>query len=246
MKHIPTLKPIKGKQADILRIYPPISSRPRKSIFAKSKYFKKIQLLNLNNQLYAQASNSNNYSYVQVFKGNIKEIIKIKNVFSNLSSNKTIEIYVITNNKELKGKLKFNMTTKDPSRKQMIVPMSTNNSEAIILQANEHILNINRFLKGIKSDVSANFICSDNKGVIINTNKATASSDLSIVEKYIKKLNNINLNNIMSPQLFQSKSYLKILEVLYFLENMNLPITSDIIETVIKDTYIFNDIVLVS
>ena len=65
--------------------------------------------------------------------------------------------------------------------------MSTNNSNAIITQANEHILNINRLLKGVKSDVSVDFICSDNKGVI-----ATTSSDLSIVEKYVKELNNIN------------------------------------------------------
>jgi len=39
----------------------------------------------------------------------------------------------------------------------------------------------------VKSDVSVDFICSDNKGVI-----AATPSDLSIVEKYIKELNNIN------------------------------------------------------
>ena len=65
--------------------------------------------------------------------------------------------------------------------------MSTNNSKAIITQANEHILNINRLLKGVKSDVSVDFICSDNKGVI-----AATPLDLSIVEKYMKELNNIN------------------------------------------------------
>ena len=32
----------------------------------------------------------------------------------------------------------------------------------------------------------------------------------------------------------------------YFLENTNLPITADIIEEVIKNTHIFNNIVLVS
>ena len=59
--------------------------------------------------------------------------------------------------------------------------MSTNNSKAIITQANEHILNINRLLKGVKSDVSVDLIFSDNKGVI-----AATPSDLSIVEKYVK------------------------------------------------------------
>ena len=123
--------------------------------------------------------------------------------------------------------------------------MSTNNSEEVILKVNEHILNINRLLKGEKSNVSADYICSDNKKDFITTNKIVASLDLNIVEKYIKDLNNINTSDIMSPQLPQLKFYLKILKVLYFLENTNLLITFNIIEMVIKDSYIFNNIILV-
>ena len=51
----------------------------------------------------------------------------------------------------------------------------------------------------MKSNVSADYIYSDNKEVIITTNKIAASSNLNIVEKYIKDLNNINVSNIMSP-----------------------------------------------
>ena len=75
--------------------------------------------------------------------------------------------------------------------------MSANNSEAIVLQVNVHISNINRLLKGVKSKVSADFIYSNNKG-IITTNKAIASLDLSIVERYVKELININSNDVMS------------------------------------------------
>jgi len=74
-----------------------------------------------------------------------------------------------------------------------------NNAEAIILQANEHISNINRLLKGVKSDVLANFIYSNNKEVVITTNKTVVTSNLNMVEKYLKKLNNVDLDNIMSP-----------------------------------------------
>jgi len=98
----------------------------------------------------------------------------------------------------------------------------------------------------VKSEVSVDFIHFNNKGVIITTNKAVASSNLNVVERYIKELNNIDLNNVMSLQLPQSKLYLKILEILYFLENTNLSITSNLIKKVIKNTYIFNIIVLVS
>ena len=44
----------------------------------------------------------------------------------------------------------------------------------------------------------------------------------------------------------QSKSYLKILGISYFVKNTNLPIILNIIESVIKSTYILNDIVLTS
>ena len=50
----------------------------------------------------------------------------------------------------------------------------------------------------------------------------------------------------MSLQLPQLKSYLKILRVPYFLKNTDLPIISDMIKTVIKESHIFNNIILAS
>ena len=137
------------------------------------------------------------------------------------------------------------MTIKGFSRKQIIISISIINSEAIVLQANTHISNINRLFKSVKSEVSTNFIYSNNKGIIITT-KVVMFSDLNIVERYVKELENINLNNVISLCLLQFKLYLKILEVLYFLENTNLHITSNIIEEIIKDIHIFNNIVLAS
>ena len=109
-----------------------------------------------------------------------------------------------------------------------------------------HITNINRLLKGIKSKILADYICSDNKEIVIMTNKVTISSNLNIVEKYMKELNDVNLNDIISPKLSQSKFYLKILDISYFIDNTNLSIIFDIIKRVIKITYIFNNIVLAS
>ena len=100
-------------------------------------------------------------------------------------------------------------------------------------------------LKDIKSEVSADCICS-NKGIIITTNKVTVYFNLNIMKKYIKKLNNIDSNDIMSPRLSQSKSYLKFLGILYFMEDTDLLIIPDIIERVIQSTHIFNNLVLTS
>ena len=62
----------------------------------------------------------------------------------------------------------------------------------------------------------------------------------------MKKLNNVDANNVMSPRLPQLNSYSKILGILYFVDNTNLSITLDIIKTVVKSTHIFKNIVLVS
>ena len=75
------------------------------------------------------------------------------------------------------------------------------------------------------------------------TKKVAISSNLNVVEKYMKELNNVDASNIMSSRLSQSKSYLKILGILYFIEDTNL---SDIIKRIIKIFYIFDDIILAS
>jgi len=45
----------------------------------------------------------------------------------------------------------------------------------------------------------------------------------------MKELNNVNLNEVISSRLPQFKSYLKILGILYFIENTNLFITVDML-----------------
>jgi len=79
--------------------------------------------------------------------------------------------------------------------------MSTNNTERIIAQASKHVRNINKSLKNIKFEIAVNYIQLDSKNIIVTTNKVAVSSDLNTVEKYIKDLNNIDSDNIISPRL---------------------------------------------
>ena len=207
--NIAIFKPMKEKQADMSRIPLSIPSRLSKTVLAKSKYFNKNLLSNF-------SFKNSDYLYAQVSKSNIENIIRIKDAFSNLSSNKINKIHKVMNNSTQKDKLKINITTKGPSRKQIIVSIGTNNSERIIAQADNYISNISRLLKSIKYKVSMNYIWFDNKRVFITTNKVAISSDFKIMKNYIKNLNNVDLNNVMNPILSQSKSYLKILDISYF------------------------------
>jgi len=120
----------KEKQANILKVPPLISPRPSESILVKFQFFK--------NSTLDLAHKSNSQLSVQVSKNNIKDIVKIKEIFPKLSF------------------------------------------------------------------------------------------------------------DVISSRLAQFKSYFKILDILYFVKDTNLPITPNTIESVIKSTYIFNNIVLVS
>jgi len=93
--------------------------------------------------------------------------------------------------------------------------------------------------------VTADFIRSDGIGIIITTNQIASASNMNIMENYIKKSTNVNTNEISSPQLPQSKLYLKILGI-PFLTNNGTPIARNQIEEVIKRIHLFNNIMLVS
>lgn len=91
------------------------------------------------------------------------------------------------------------MTTKDSSRRQIIVSMSDDNKLKFMLLSNSHIANLNRVLKNIKLDIIANFVRLDQYGIIITINKVTLVSDLYAIENYIKNTDNMNLDDILPP-----------------------------------------------
>ena len=174
---------------------------------------------------------------------NINDIVKIKENFPNLFTKKVKEIYKVLNNSN-KDKLKLNMAAKSPSRKHIILPMSLQNTHMIMVKFNKHITNINRLLKYIKSDVLADFIYANNKGMVITTHKVATKLDFKVIENYIKNINKVDMNDIINHRLLQSKSYFKILDILYFVEDNNLSITLNVIKRVLQYTYIFNNVIL--
>ena len=69
---------------------------------------------------------------------------------------------------------------------------------------------------------------------------------MSIIKDVLKNYENINPDPIESLYLSCSKSYLKILGLLYYSENTNETITPDLVLGALKDLYIFNNIELTS
>ena len=124
--------------------------------------------------------------------------------------------------------------------------MGKDNINKFMVSSSNHIVNINRALRNIKLDVMADYIWPEPIGIIIATNKIVLPSDLQVIENFVKNVENINLKNIEASRLPQSKSYLEIIDIPYYLENTNIPITSDFVELVIKANHIFNNLLLIS
>jgi len=97
----------------------------------------------------------------------------------------------------------------------------------------DHIVDFNRALRNIKSDILANFICNDHRGLIITTNKVASQLDLSIIENYIKNIDVIETKDIMAFYLPQFKSYLRIIGISYIKEGTNSSINLSDVEKII-------------
>ena len=145
-----------------------------------------------------------------------------------------------------KSKPHIKMTTKDPSHKQIIIFMDKENADKFMISASNYVANINRAFKSIKSDIMADYIQKKSIGVTIVINKIASSSDIQIIENFVKNVENINSEDIELPKLLQSKSYLKIIDIPYLIENSSTPILSNFVEMIIKSNHVFNNLLLVS
>jgi len=230
-----------AKPTFVLPIPPPISAKLSKEVKEISKYFKKIENPT-SKKSYVQASsnsvNNNNTSSVTM------NTLKIKEMFPKLSNKKINTIQKVINGNNAKPKPRINMTTKGPLCKQIIILMPNELGKRFTKDLASHIININYILKNIKSNICADYISSDNKGVNIITNNIASNSNLLEIEKYIKQSLDNNSNTIASPRLPQSKSYLKIVGILYYVDKSNTHITTKDIEHILKNTHIFNESVL--
>jgi len=176
-------------------------------------------------------------SYAQAISA-AASILKIKEVFLALPNKKILKIHDAAFPKPDNKGHRIQHTTKGPSRKQAIVPTSNKIKDIIMEEANTHIFQINMLLKNIKSMTRAEFIHPCPGGVSINTNSVLSTSDLNTIERYLKSMNGASNDEVLTPQLPQSKSYLKITGIPYIQPNGN-KLTSDDITTTMKHLELF-------
>jgi len=221
-----------------------IPAKSPKEINEISKFFKKNPSSNINKKSCAQAfSNGSNSGSNSNGTNMARETLKIKKAFSSLQNKKIKQIQKIISG-ITNPKPHINMTTKRPLHKQVIIPISLDNANNFVKESSVHVANINRALKNIKLDVMADFIQVENNGIVIAINKVANPLDLQTIENYVKSAHSIEEDQIESLRLSQSKSYLKLIGIPYHSKKTNSCITSDEVDNILKNTHIFNDVVL--
>ena len=225
---------------------PPLPAKTKKKINVISKYFHpKKPSVNNNNKF---SNNQVGKSYMQASKSltSTSDILKIKETFPALNVKKIDQVNNIIHGQS-KPKPRIKMTTKGPSRKHIIIPMSNDNISSFMKNSSLNIANINRELRNAKTDVLVNYVHSDNMGITIITNKVAQQLDLFIIDHYVKNSNDINALQVKDSRLSKSKSYLKIIGIPFYPHsNSQEKLTSSDVKTILKQNHIFDNISLTS
>lgn len=124
--------------------------------------------------------------------------------------------------------------------------MGKDNISKFMASFSSYIANINKAFRKIKLDIMVDYVWPELIGVTIITNKVASLSNLQVIENFVRNIKNVNSEAIEISRLSQLKFYLKIIGIFYFLENTNILITSNFVDSVIKYNYIFNNLLLIS
>jgi len=242
-KELPKSVPVTINKAPPL---PPLLAKSKKEINIISKYFQPKKFMVVNNIQGYNVNSGKSYAQASKTSVNTSEVLKIKEMFPSLNAQKIDQVNNIINGQS-KPKPHIKMTTKRLSRKQIIIPMSSDNVTSFMKSSSLHVANINRLLCNTKSDVLVNYICSDNTDITVITNKVAQQSNMSIIDQFVKNSNNINSLQVEKLCLPKSKSYLKIIGIPYYPHaNPQEKLTLNDIETILKQNHIFDNISLAS
>ena len=242
-KDIPKSVPV-----TINKVPPPLPhpAKSKKEINTISKYFNPKKSTVDNSAHGTNVSSSKSYAQASKTSASTSEVLKIKEMFPSLNAQKIDQVNNIINS-STNPKLHIRMSTKGPSRKQVIIPMYGDNVISFMKNLSLHVANLNRTLRNSKSEVLVDYIQFKNSDITVITNKVALQSDLSIIDNYVKSSNNINSLQVEEACLPKSKSYLKIIIIPFFPHaNSQEKLSSNNIEMILKQNHIFDNISLAS
>ena len=134
----------------------PLLAKSAKEVNVISKYFQNKKP-SIENKKKEGSNPTKSYAQASKSPATTSDILKIKEAFPTLNAKKINQVNnIVKGNPKLKPKIQ--MTTKGPSRKQVIIPMSKDNIDTFMKNLSLHVANINRQLHNAKSEVLIDYI----------------------------------------------------------------------------------------
>ena len=99
------------------------------------------------------------------------------------------------------------MTTRRSFRYQVIISIETDNISKFMFLSGNHISNINSILKNIKLEILADFVHNNHCGLIITTNKIFSQYNPTTIKNYIKNINAIESNLLLTLVMLNQTFY---------------------------------------
>ena len=141
-KDIPKSTPVTINKAPPLS---PLPAKTKKEINVISKYFHPKKPSVANNAHPSKGQVGKSYAQASKSSTGTSDALKIKETFPTLNAQKIDQVINIVNGQS-KPKPHIKMTTKGPSRKHIIIPMSSDNISAFLKNSSLNVANINRQL----------------------------------------------------------------------------------------------------
>ena len=117
-------------------------------------------------------------------------------MFLNLPNKKIKQVQKVINRSNNKIKPRITMTTKGLLQKQVIVLMSNDITKEFIKCSNSYVANINCAFKAIKSNMLADFMHVEDKGIVLTTNNVASGSNLQEIENGRSKKELLQLQKV--------------------------------------------------
>jgi len=108
------------------------------------------------------------------------------------------------------------MTMHGPTRYQVLIPLDTPTVKVIVANAATVVEFCNRGLVEAHSKLKVESVCKAWNGISMSTNFVALAAKLEVIKQWLKKVAGLAASTVVEPCLPQSKSFLKILGVLFF------------------------------
>ncbi|KAF5347006.1 hypothetical protein D9756_011009 [Leucocoprinus leucothites] len=136
------------------------------------------------------------------------------------------------------------MTTHGPTRRQVLIPFEGNIIADRIKDFNKASEFCNRGLTAAQSKLRVESVRESYNGISIATSGVATSADLETIKSWLKKAWQLGDAIPVEPRLPQSKSFLKIVGVPYWVANSSNPLSPAFVEQALSQSSLFENVIL--